>query len=271
MTIPKISLVVSDIDGTLITPQKEITPAAKQAVHDLRARGIKFAVASSRPARGLKFITDELSLDTPVSGFNGGRVLSPEGEVMETMRLPDGSAGQLVDIMTDMGISVWLFAGDDWYITDPAGPRVDHETRSIRYDPIVVPKFDNSMLDDAVKLVGVNMDFDLVKRGEDAINATLGAQVSATRSQPFYLDVTHVDANKGEVVKRLSRHFGIPQSEVATIGDGENDILMFRQSGYSFAMGNGSDKVKAEAKDVTTANSDEGFANAMNRILASLG
>ena len=187
------------------------------------------------------------------------------------VRLPDGTAGPLVDIMQTLGIAVWLFAGDEWYITDPAGPRVDHETRSIRYDPIIVPKFDNSLLDDAVKLVGVDMDFDLVKRGEDMVNAAFGTQVSATRSQPFYLDITHVEANKGEVVKRLSRHFGIPQSEVATIGDGENDVLMFRQSGYSFAMGNGSDKVKAEASDVTSANTEEGFANAMNKVLGSLG
>jgi Cof subfamily protein (haloacid dehalogenase superfamily) len=268
MTYPKISLVISDVDGTLITPDKAITPAAKRAVQRIREKHVKFAIASSRPARGLKFIADELDLDTPVSGFNGGRIIAPDGAVIENLRLPSGTAGQMVDTMNAMGISVWLFAGDEWYITDAAGPRVDHETRSIRYDPIVVPTFDNALLDDAVKLVGVNMDFDLVKRGEDAITAALGTQVSATRSQPFYLDITHIEATKGEVVKRLARHFGIPTEEVLTIGDGENDVLMFRQSGYSFAMGNASDKVKAEAKDVTTSNKEEGFATAMNRVFS---
>ena len=270
MTYPKISLVLSDVDGTLITPQKEITPAAKAAIARMRGRGIRFAVASSRPARGLKFIADELGLDTPVSGFNGGRILAPDGAVVENLRLPTGIAAEVVPLLAGMGISLWLFAGDDWYITDPAGPRVDRETHSIRYEAIVVPRFEPGVLDDTVKIVGVSMDLDLVRRAEEEVNRRFGDVLSASRSQPFYLDITHIEANKGEVVKRLARHYAIPQSEILTIGDGENDVLMFRQAGYSFAMGNGSETVKAEARETTLPNTEEGFATAMNRLLDAL-
>ncbi len=271
MTYPKTSLVLSDIDGTLVTPAKEITPAAKAAVSRLRAAGIKFAVASSRPPRGLQFVKDELALDTPMSGFNGGRILSPDGQVVENLRLPDGAAARLVSLLTGQGLSVLLFAGDEWYVTDPAGPRVEHETRSIRHPPVVVPRFAAAVLDDAVKIVGVSMDFDLVARVEEMVHAEMDGTVSATRSAPFYLDITHTEATKGEVVKRLARHFGISPAEILTIGDAENDVLMFRQSGYSFAMGNATDKVKAEASEVTLPNTQEGFATAMNRLLDSMG
>jgi hydroxymethylpyrimidine pyrophosphatase-like HAD family hydrolase len=83
--------------------------------------------------------------------------------------------------------------------------------------------------------------------------------------------VTHKDANKGAVVEFLSRHLGVPAAEVATIGDQPNDVLMFKRSGFSIAMGNASDRVKAQASAITDSYDDEGFAKAMERfILGSL-
>ena len=72
-----------------------------------------------------------------------------------------------------------------------------------------------------------------------------GAQVSAARSQPHYLDVTHPTANKGVVVERLSSYYNIPLENICTLGDQPNDVLMFKRSGLSIAMGNASDEVQA--------------------------
>jgi hydroxymethylpyrimidine pyrophosphatase-like HAD family hydrolase len=83
--------------------------------------------------------------------------------------------------------------------------------------------------------------------------------------------VTNKDANKGAVVEFLSRHLGMPSAEIATIGDQPNDVLMFKRSGFSIAMGNASNEVKAQATFVTDSYNDEGFAKAMERfILGSL-
>ena len=73
----------------------------------------------------------------------------------------------------------------------------------------------------------------------------MGEKASAARSQPYYLDVTHPQANKGAVVATLSKLLNIPPAQIATIGDMPNDVLMFRKSGFSIAMGNASDEVKA--------------------------
>ena len=73
----------------------------------------------------------------------------------------------------------------------------------------------------------------------------LGDKASAARSQPYYLDVTHPQANKGTVVATLSKLLNIPPAQIATMGDMPNDVLMFRKSGFSIAMGNSSDEVKA--------------------------
>ena len=120
------------------------------------------------------------------------------------------------------------------------------------------------------KIVGVSDDHDLVARCEQEAQRALGAEASATRSQPYYLDVTHPDANKGTTVKTLSEMLSIASDEIATIGDMPNDVLMFHQSGLSIAMGNANADVQAEADMVTDSNEDEGFAKAIERFVLPL-
>jgi hypothetical protein len=91
--------------------------------------------------------------------------------------------------------------------------------------------------------------------------------VAAARSQPYYLDVTHPDANKGTVAKYLAQKYSIPATSIATIGDMPNDVLMFAHSGLSIAMGQASPEVQRAARRVTTSNDDEGFANAVDRFI----
>lgn len=80
--------------------------------------------------------------------------------------------------------------------------------------------------------------------------------------------MTHKEANKGAVLDYLSRTLAIPLAEIATIGDQPNDVLMFRRSGLSIAMGNAAAEVQAEASATTASSEDEGFAKAVeNHIL----
>jgi len=102
---------------------------------------------------------------------------------------------------------------------------------------------------------------------EADVRRALGARATAARSQPYYLDVTHQDANKGFVLGYLSRVLEIPASEIATIGDQPNDVLMFKRSGLSIAMGNASEEVQRQASVVTDSYDNEGFAKAVERFL----
>jgi hypothetical protein len=122
-------------------------------------------------------------------------------------------------------------------------------------------------LQQVAKIVGVSDDLDRVQRCEAASQVSFGQHATANRSQPYYLDVTNKDANKGAVVEYLSRHLGVPAQEIATIGDQPNDVLMFKRSGFSIAMGNASDEVKAQAAAVTDSYNDEGFAKAMEAFI----
>jgi hydroxymethylpyrimidine pyrophosphatase-like HAD family hydrolase len=95
--------------------------------------------------------------------------------------------------------------------------------------------------------------------------------VTAARSQPYYLDVTHPEANKGYVVTCLSKLLGIPVAEIATIGDMPNDISMFEKSGISIAMGQASEEVKSAATYTTSSSEEEGFAKAVEEFVLNHG
>jgi hypothetical protein len=257
-------LLVADVDGTLLTDDKVLTARACQAVGRLRAAGVQLAITSGRPPRGMAMLVQPLGLTTPIAAFNGGMLVRPDlTTVIEQCTLPLAVAGQVVDRLLQAGLDVWVYRGADWFIRNPGAPRVAHEQATVQFAPTVIPDL-RGVLDGAVKIVGVSDDLPLVARSEVELRQRVGEHVSAARSQPYYLDVTHPDANKGMVVRLESRCLQIPLDQIAAIGDMPNDVLMFGVAGTSIAMGNASPDVQRTARYVTTSNEQEGFARAVD-------
>jgi Cof subfamily protein (haloacid dehalogenase superfamily) len=261
-----IKLLLADVDGTLVTPDKVLTDRAIDAVRRLGEAGILFAVTSGRPPRGMSMLIEPLNLTTPIAAFNGGILVNRDMSVIEQRVIPEELVVPVADLNTSFGLDTWVYRGADWYIPDPKGAHVAKETATVRFEPKVMDGLDG-LTSDVAKLVGVSDDLDAVARASQAAHDKFGDHVAAARSQPYYLDVTHPDANKGAVAKYLSRTYSIPTDSIATIGDMPNDVLMFAHSGLSIAMGNASLEVQRAARRVTTSNADEGFASAVERFI----
>lgn len=266
----RIRLLLSDVDGTLVTPTKELTQRTVDAVHRLHDAGIHFAVTSGRPPRGMEMLVDPLALRTPLSAFNGGLVVEPDMDVVEELVLPEVVVPGTIALLESFDLSIWLYQGAGWFVRDLDGPHVAHESNTVQFAPTVVDDFDG-LTAGVAKLVGVSDDFPAVAAAEKAAQEQLGDHVAASRSQNYYLDVTHPRANKGGVVTYLSGRYGLAEDEIATIGDMPNDVLMFSRSGLSIAMGQSSREVHRAARRVTTSNEDEGFANAVERFILQEG
>ena len=265
-----IRLLLSDVDGTLVRMDKTLTQRSIDAVHALHDAGIHFAVTSGRPPRGMSMLVEPLSLRTPLAAFNGGLVVDPEMEVVEQRVIADELVAPTIELLESHELSVWVYQGADWLVRDPDGPHVAREAHTVQFSPKVVESFEGATTGVA-KIVGVSDHHDAVATASAAAHDEFGDHVSASRSQPYYLDVTHPEANKGGVVKFLSEKYGVPTEEIATIGDMPNDVLMFAHSGLSIAMGNADREVQRAARRVTTTNDEDGFANAVHRfILQSL-
>ena len=262
-----IRLLLADVDGTLVTQDKVLTEAAKAAARDLNDAGIAFAITSGRPPRGMSMLIEPLAMRDAIAGFNGGVFVNPDLSVIESHTLDPATANKTLKLILDRGLDAWVYTEEEWLIRDADAPHVAREAWTVKFDAKVVASFTDAHLAHAVKIVGISDDLDLVAACEKAAQNTLGEKASAERSQPYYLDVTHPQANKGAVVATLSKLLNIPPEQIATIGDMPNDVLMFRKSGFSIAMGNASDEVKAQASAVTDSNENEGFANAVRTFL----
>lgn len=261
-----IRMVISDVDGTLVNAQKELTERNKQAVSQLRDAGIQFTLVSSRPPYGLTSLIRDLQLDQPVMAFSGGTLASPEGKSLQTYFLPEDLIPNMLDCLARYQLSPRLYTADRWLIQNTDQPHAQDETRTIETEPTIVSDF-TPYFPHALKLTGVSDDPAAVRDGQQALQKLLGGRASVLCSQPYYLDITHRLANKGHAVATLAQSRGIPQSNIAVIGDMPTDVPMFGEAGLSIAMGNASDEVKREADYVTENNDQDGFAKAMTRFI----
>ncbi len=259
-------LLLADVDGTLVTPDKQLTPRAIRAVGELRDAGVLFAITSGRPPRGMQMLIEPLGLTTPIAAFNGGLMVEPDMTVIEQRVLPAPLVPEIIAALDSSGLDTWLYRGADWLVRDPSAPHVAREAATVQFEPTVVSGYDG-LADGVVKIVGVSDDHEHLARVETAARKRFGDHVSAARSQPYYLDITHPLANKGEVVKLLSKRLHVPAEQIATIGDMPNDILMFAHSGLSIAMGQSSSEVHRAARRVTSSNEHDGFADAVERFI----
>ena len=261
-----IKLVVSDVDGTLVTSEKTLSRGTVAAAHRLRDAGIHLALVSSRPPRGLAYLTMELGLTGPLGGFNGATILAPDGTMLEERFVPADAVAASVALFERRGVHPWLFADNEWLVKDPEADYVSRERRTVRFEPTVVTDF-TPYLARCGKVVGASSQFDMLAECERELRGALGHTANASRSQRYYLDVTNPAADKGTAVQAFARWYGVDVANVCVVGDQHNDVPMFRVAGHSVAMGNAPPDVAALATHRTTSNEEDGWAAAIDRFV----
>ncbi len=259
---------ISDVDGTLVADDKSLPEANRQAVAKLAHAGVAFALISSRPPRGMAEVIKALDVPLVFAGFNGGVISTAENEVLEQHLLEPDEARRTVKSLANGGVDVWVFAGQEWFAQNATSAYNAREIRTVRFEPTIVQNF-GAALDKAAKIVGVSDDAALLGRCEAELRAQLSGRATIVRSQRYYLDITDALANKGAGVRSIARQLGVPLEEVAVIGDGPNDVDMFKVGGLSIAMGNAEPAVRQAANYVTGGNNEGGFAQAMERFIFS--
>ena len=259
-------MVVTDVDGTLVQPDKSLAPSTIAAAGRLAAAGIPLGIVSARPTFGLYALAKALLLDGLLGGFNGGVIARSGGETLARRLLPPSAVHMALDLFAHHGVSAWLFTETEWLAQDSDGPRVPLERRTIGVTERIVSDF-APYADQCGKVVGVTDDEPLLARVEQELQALLGTTANAKRSQTYYLDVTHPEANKGNAVRLLAGQLGINVADVAVLGDMANDLPMFAVAGFSVAMGNAPAEIQAQASATTASNDADGWAQAIDTLI----
>src|ERR1700686_3132235 len=171
MASKKISILLADVDGTLVDSQKRITARAKAAIQKLTEAGIKFAVTSGRPPRGMKMIVEQVELSAPRGAFNGGMLVEPHSmKVLVQQTLDAETAEAVIERVGEFGLDVWVYAGVNWYLRELNTPHREKEERTVQFPPTVVKNFDEALKQGVAKVVGAGDDYDLVAKAEKGIS-----------------------------------------------------------------------------------------------------
>jgi Cof subfamily protein (haloacid dehalogenase superfamily) len=261
-----IRLLVSDIDGTLVTKDKHLTDAAYHAAGRLADAGVALALTSSRPPHGIEVFARALNLQTPRGAFNGAVITGPDGRILSSRLLDPDVAAAALDHVRRIGMPPWLFTASEWLLIDPDGDYVAWEAQTVKMPFRQVENF-GAYLAQAGKIMVASKDTEKLAQCESDLAAQFGARASVHLSQSYYLDITHPEGSKGHAVRAIAGLLGVDLNEVAVIGDMGNDVPMFEVAALSIAMGQSPDAVKAKARYVTASNDEDGWALAVDRFI----
>jgi HAD superfamily hydrolase (TIGR01484 family) len=178
-----IKLVLADVDGTLVTHEKVLTPRAIASVQALAGAGVAFAITSGRPPRGMQMFVEPLKLTNPLAAFNGGRFVRPDLSLVEQHVLSRGTVEPILAMIKAHQLDAWIYRGNDWFVRERHTPHFDREEWTVKFPPTVVPDF-AAQMDEVVKIVGISDDLDAVARCEGDILRQFSPDVHCKKTTP---------------------------------------------------------------------------------------
>ncbi|MFC4652393.1 sugar-phosphatase [Lactococcus nasutitermitis] len=261
-----IKLVAIDLDGTLLNPERKITPAVKQAVAEAKKKGVKIVICTGRPLMGVKDILEELELTESsdyVITYNGALVQRATGEefIKETLTGDD-----FLDIdaaARKAGLHIHAHTLDGIYTTNRnIGKYSVHEAYLVQM-PLYFRQPEEIAQLEVVKVMMVD-EQEVLDNGIAYLPFEFFENYTMIKSTPFYLEFVNKKASKGNAVKHLAKKLFLDLDEVMAIGDEENDRSMLEVAGNPVVMENGKEELKKIAKYVTKSNDESGVAYAIN-------
>lgn len=260
-------IVFSDIDGTLLNTEHHVLPRTADAIRQVVARGIPFALVSARMPAAIAPIVEELGAPAAVISYNGALVRTPDGREIHDERMTrTHTEAVLAQVARDYPtVSLSYYAGDTWYVRDRADPDVQREER-ITTVTSVEAEFAALIAADTLpnKLFAMGAP-ELIARMEQELSAAFPT-LAVLRSAPHLLEINERTVSKATGIAVLLAHYGIDRSEALAFGDNYNDIAMLRYVGHSVAMGNAPDEIKAIAASVTEGNDADGIYHFLKKV-----
>ena len=247
-----------DVDGTLVSFRTHvISPAVLEALHALRARGIRLFVASGRHKGMLSYVRSAFPFDGYVT-LSGQYCFAGERVLYRNPMEPEAAA-ELVAAVESEGFSCIFLEGEEIYIN-----RVDDKSRqffrelSVDMPPVRPPRY----------ALGRELyqGVTFLDKAHEGLLLGRAPHVKATRWHPNFLDVIPAAGGKDRGMDAVLDYFGIPLEESMAFGDGENDLSMLRHAGIGVAMGSADGEVKAGADYVTGTVDEDGIVGALRRF-----
>lgn len=259
-----IEIVALDLDETLLTPERTITPRAKQAIQAVRASGCQVVLATGRMFCAAEPFALELDLPGPLIAYQGSLVKTvSEREIMLHLNIPAVQLDALLPWLESEQVHINLYIDDQLYVERMNSTAKRYAAYS-RISVEEVGRLSDLALAAATKVVAIG-EPDLLDVLQRQALQDFGEILAITRSYPHFLEFGHLQATKSQALAWLAAEWGVEASKILAIGDGENDLDMIEFAGIGVAMGNAPPAIQAAADYVTASHTADGVALALEK------
>jgi Cof subfamily protein (haloacid dehalogenase superfamily) len=261
-------LLVVDIDGTLLTSTRDITPRALDALHTAQRSGVRVCLATGRMWRSAEPYFRRVGADPPAILYNGGLVYDFQTDtVLRRVMLAYDQARVVLELLrTFPTVQPHLYVNDRVY----TGRTNEYTEQYRRKDSLQVEDVGDLVAflpPDPMKILIIGPHADLLTVREQVTR--LPIPINAIFSEDTFLEILPQGSSKGVALQWVARHLQIPLPSVMAVGDYLNDLEMIHVAGFGVAMGNAPEEVKAQADFVTTTNDAEGVANVIEQFVVN--
>ena len=260
-------LVAIDIDDTLINDDNIMTEGTLAALNAAHEQGVVIALATGRMFAGAYPVAKQVGLDIPVISYQGALIKDLESNtVLYEKSVPSNVVEKIIKFSKEKDVHLQIYSGDQLYArVDNDRVRTYAANQNLPYH--IEPNFDTRFLVEPVTKMLIYEEPELIDTLLNELKPELGQDCYITKSKPAYLEITHLEVNKGEAIKYLCNHFDIQLDEVIAIGDSWNDIQMLQVAGLPVAVANANDDLKKVAKYITASNNEEGVREVLEKFV----
>jgi len=267
----KYKLIASDMDGTLLNSDGQLSERTKSAILRSVEVGITFVAATGRPLRNIEIVNELFDVDMPFIIFNGAAAyMGKSKKLLFETYLDFDLAKEAFDIGQKLGFSQIIWTGPKLWANRNSDETLHYQTLSSVIDMPLIS--DLSQLGDdkkhISKVLWIAEPEKVAKLRLEMIDF-FGEKLNCFSSMPFFLEFVSPKASKGIALAEVGRILGISGNEMIAFGDAYNDVPMLDYVGCSVAMENAPDDIKQMCDHVTSSNDDDGVAVAIEQFVLS--
>lgn len=272
----KYKMLVMDMDGTLLTDDKQVSDENKEALRRASALGVKIVISTGRIFTSARAYGEMLGVDTPIIASNGAYIREKDkDEVIYAKPMGEDNIRRVVELSKKYNIYCHLFTSDTVYTEKLIYASANYhkwnkmlpQDKQVKIEIVDRDQWDlvvNEHSDELLKAVIIDEDFDKILSMRRELSS-IDVEIASSFRNNF--EVMNKGVSKGNAVAFLAGCCNIDRDEIICMGDNENDISMIKYAGLGIAMENGTDEAKRAAKFVTRSNNDSGVAYAIEKFI----
>ena len=259
-------LVAVDLDGTLLSSERQVSARNKQAIKDLLDAGKIFSISTGRPLQGVTQFIDMIGADMPLILYNGAMVITSKSkQLIHESVLAGELAKEVVRFGLLRGTNVFVYLDGEMYVSE-INQSVNEYKAKVKVTPIVAGDLAMVAAQGPTKVLFRDTP-DRIAGLQKEVLPYFSGKLNCFISLPILLEFVDINTSKGVAMQKIGERYDIAQGEMVAIGDSFNDADMIRYAGLGVAMGNAPQQIKDIADAVTSTNDEDGVAEAIYRYV----